>query len=309
LNDRVLFKDQSTTFQNGIYYVSNAGSGGTSAVYTRTLDFDQPSEIDPGDLVPVLAGSTLAGTLWLQTATVTSIGTSPITFIQFAAAYNNVVTLTGTQTITGAKTFSALTAFADITATRFNNLDIIEPATYAQLIVADNKYLSVGNSVYFFGTDTSSVDFGNGGKIIYEDAPTIMGYWNPYTPTFTGFGTVTNVQIWSRRVGESLEVRGRFQAGTTTATEARMTLGFNGVDGNVVSSNGSISSIQLCGHYATGAPAAANFAVLIEANVGYCTFSLQNAGRDGLTKADGNIAVAANTVMSLCFSVPIAGFP
>jgi hypothetical protein len=107
LNDRVLFKNQSTTFQNGIYYVSDIGSGGTSAVYTRATDFDQPSEIDPGDLVPVLAGSTQTGTLWLQTATVTTIGTDPITFIQFAAAYTNVVTLDGIQTVTGQKTFVA----------------------------------------------------------------------------------------------------------------------------------------------------------------------------------------------------------
>jgi hypothetical protein len=107
LNDRVLFKNQSTTFQNGIYYVSDIGSGGTSAVYTRATDFDQPSEIDPGDLVPVFAGSTQTGTLWLQTATVTTIGTDPITFIQFAAAYTNVVTLDGIQTVTGQKTFVA----------------------------------------------------------------------------------------------------------------------------------------------------------------------------------------------------------
>ena len=37
---------------------------------------------------------------------------------------------------------------------------------------------------------------------------TVMDDWKSYTPTFTGFGTVTNVNFQSRRVGDSLEIRG-----------------------------------------------------------------------------------------------------
>lgn len=166
LNDRVLFKDQSTTFENGIYYVSDVGSGGTSAVYTRATDFDQPSEIDPGDLAPVLAGSTLAGTLWLQTATVTAVGTDPITFIQFAAAYTNVVTLTGTQTITGDKTFTGTT-------------------TLDNFVFDGNQmqHLADLNNYFEFGTDTQNFVTGGSSRMDLSDTGFRLGASNSRVTT------------------------------------------------------------------------------------------------------------------------------
>lgn len=84
---RVLIKDQASTLQNGIYSVTNAGSGATNWVLTRTSDFDTAAEIEPGAWVPVDSGGTANGaTSWLETATVVTIGTDPITFIQFTAA-------------------------------------------------------------------------------------------------------------------------------------------------------------------------------------------------------------------------------
>src|SRR5690606_28020394 len=80
--------------------------GSNPAIYTRALDYDEPSDIDPGDMVTVLQGTDNASTFWVETAVVTTIGTDPITFTQFGVSANNVVTLTGTQTISGVKTFS-----------------------------------------------------------------------------------------------------------------------------------------------------------------------------------------------------------
>lgn len=107
LNDRVLFKDQTAAEENGLYYVSQVGDGSNPAIYTRTTDYDVPELIDPGDVVPVLQGTDNASTSWLQTATVSTIGTDSITFSQFTADFSNVVTIDGTQTITGSKTFSS----------------------------------------------------------------------------------------------------------------------------------------------------------------------------------------------------------
>lgn len=107
LNDRVLFKNQTTTYENGIYYVSQVGDGSNPAIYTRATDFDEADEINPGDLVTVTDGATLQYTAWLQTATVTTIGTDAITFVQFSASLSGLVTIAGAQTITGAKTFSS----------------------------------------------------------------------------------------------------------------------------------------------------------------------------------------------------------
>lgn len=82
LNNIVLFKDQSTAFQNGIYQCTNDGSI-TAAIFTRVSYYDQPSEIQPGDLVSINSGSTNAETQWRQTGTVTTVGSSSITFAQY----------------------------------------------------------------------------------------------------------------------------------------------------------------------------------------------------------------------------------
>lgn len=84
-NDRVLVKDQTTTFQNGIYTVTTVGSGAANWVLTRATDFDTPSEIDPGDFVIISAGDANTGTGWIQTATVTTIGTDAILWSLFSS--------------------------------------------------------------------------------------------------------------------------------------------------------------------------------------------------------------------------------
>ncbi len=79
--NRVLVKNQSTQANNGIYVVA-AGS------WTRSTDFDQVTPVDEinGAAVFVTTGTTQADTGWTETATVVTVGTDPITFVQFSAA-------------------------------------------------------------------------------------------------------------------------------------------------------------------------------------------------------------------------------
>lgn len=80
---RVLVKNQTNTYQNGIYVVTVAGTGATNWVLTRSTDYNMADQIS-GTIVPVENGSVNTGTSWLETATVTAIGSgNPITFIQF----------------------------------------------------------------------------------------------------------------------------------------------------------------------------------------------------------------------------------
>jgi hypothetical protein len=77
--DRILVKDQSNAAQNGIYVVA-------AGAWSRAADFDTPVEIVPGDFTFVEGGSTYGDTGWVQTNTVTTVGTSPIAFTQFSGA-------------------------------------------------------------------------------------------------------------------------------------------------------------------------------------------------------------------------------
>lgn len=81
IDTRILIKNQTTTYQNGIYSLTVVGDGSTAWVLTRTSDFDTPTEIRAGDIINVTSGTINISTQWQQTATVTTIGTDPITFI------------------------------------------------------------------------------------------------------------------------------------------------------------------------------------------------------------------------------------
>jgi hypothetical protein len=89
VNDRVLVKNQSTGFQNGIYYVSDAGSAGTPYVLTRATDADNnpAGEVSTGDFNFVIEGTTNAGYGYTLTTTGTiTIGTTALTYTAFSSA-------------------------------------------------------------------------------------------------------------------------------------------------------------------------------------------------------------------------------
>lgn len=125
VGQRVLVKDQASTLQNGIYTVTTVGDGATAWVLTRATDFDTPTEIQPGDLVPVQSGgTTLGGSSWMQTATVAAVGTDPVTFIQFSASIPVNVASGGTG-------LTSVTQYSMLVGDGTNSLNEIAPSATA----------------------------------------------------------------------------------------------------------------------------------------------------------------------------------
>jgi len=87
VGQRVLIKNQVSTFQNGIYTVTNVGSGATNWVLTRATDYDTPSNINDTGVIPVLSGTVNANTGWLNTTVMITVGTTAITYIQFGVSF------------------------------------------------------------------------------------------------------------------------------------------------------------------------------------------------------------------------------
>jgi len=139
INDRVLLKNQSTTSENGIYVVINGD-------LARAADYNTAAEIDPGDFVFVSGGTVNDNTGWVQTATVTTLGTDPIVFTQFSGAGTY---LAGTGlTLTG-NTFSINTG---------TTVDLSTAQTLT------NKTIALGNntvsgSIAQFNTALTDADF------------------------------------------------------------------------------------------------------------------------------------------------------
>ena len=106
VNDRVLVYTQTNATENGVYVVSNVGSGSTNWVLTRSSDTNTygsgPLFLDEGATFFVQQGLTGAGeTYTCNTQGVITFGTTNINFTQISATQiysaGTGLTLTGTQ--------------------------------------------------------------------------------------------------------------------------------------------------------------------------------------------------------------------
>ena len=82
--NRVLVKNQASSFQNGLYTVTNIGSSSTNWILTRVADFDTPSQIFQGNVIDVISGTANGVSAWMLTSVVTAVGTSAITFSELS---------------------------------------------------------------------------------------------------------------------------------------------------------------------------------------------------------------------------------
>jgi len=109
VGNRILVKNETGAYSNnttmsaafnGVYTVTTVGSVSVPWVLTRATDYDTSgsgtNEIDQGDFILVINGSTLSNTSWIQqTALPITVGTTSITFVQFGAAGTTYTAGTG----------------------------------------------------------------------------------------------------------------------------------------------------------------------------------------------------------------------
>ena len=87
VGDRILVKNQATPAHNGIYVVTDLGSGTTPYIVTRTTDFDEPSDM-PGANFFIEEGGVFAdrGFVCTTNAAGLVVGSTAITFSKFSGA-------------------------------------------------------------------------------------------------------------------------------------------------------------------------------------------------------------------------------
>jgi hypothetical protein len=92
LGGRVLVKNQTAGLENGIYTLTQVGSGSTPWILTRAVDFDTTAEMTVvagvlfGVTVFVTGGTTQALREFYLSATVTTVGTTAVTFVDSGTA-------------------------------------------------------------------------------------------------------------------------------------------------------------------------------------------------------------------------------
>lgn len=125
LNDLFLAKNQASAFQNGIYKLTQVGTGGTPYIATRATNNDETTEI-AGAYVMVLGGTVNIDQGWIvNSAGPYTIGTTAITWTQFTGVAD--ITFTAPLSKSG-NTVSIPTAAAGVDGylagtdwTTFNN--------------------------------------------------------------------------------------------------------------------------------------------------------------------------------------------
>ncbi len=165
---RVLLKDQTTGQQNGVYNVTTVANVGVlGAILTRAVDYSSVADVNAGDLVPVISGTVNTKTSWLQTATVTSVGSAgtPMTFVQWTANPSSYLL-------------------------KANNLsDVTTPATAFNNI----SPMSAGGDLIYGGASGVGTRLANGSanQTLLSAGGTAAPTWGTLTPAGGGTGQTT----------------------------------------------------------------------------------------------------------------------
>lgn len=231
VNDRVLVKDQSSTPDNGIYVVSNIGSGSTNWVLTRSDDFDTPAEMSAFSLVATVDGTVNANTFWYLTNSVVTVGTTPVVWGAFLQ--QGILMLTGN---------SGSASGTNVTISGGNNITT----------TGSGSTLSVAVT----GTTTNAVQLGNASGSLTSLAPannatlTTNGSGVPqWTTTTSGYVTsitgTANQVIASASTGAVTLSLPQSIATTSTPTFAALTLSGTSTNELAINYDGGISNSNL----------------------------------------------------------------
>jgi hypothetical protein len=133
VNSIILVKNQTTTFQNGRYTLTNTGSISTPYILTRCVDYNSPAEIQSGDIIFVANYTVNTGPSYIQTAIITNVGVDPIVFSSFNLAPGSLLSSNNLSDVANATTSrNNIGALASATATysiKGNDTNAISNAT------------------------------------------------------------------------------------------------------------------------------------------------------------------------------------
>ena len=140
VGDRILLRAQTDATQNGIYVVSNLGSGSTKWVVTRAADADNnpTGELATGDFCFVTGGNTYPNTGFiLSTSGTITVGTTNVTYTQFNAA-QAIVAGTGLSKVGSTISIDTATTVDLSTAQTLSNKTFVAPVLGAATATSIN---------------------------------------------------------------------------------------------------------------------------------------------------------------------------
>jgi hypothetical protein len=127
--------------------------------------------------------------------------------------------------------------------------------------------------------------------------------WQSYTPTFTGFGTASNVGFLWRRNGDSVDIAGVVQTGTSTAVTPQITL----PTGLTVDTTKIMSTIARVGEIKSDAITRNNFMAIVGG--AYTTsFTVAADNTPNTVVASASATFGTGTYLKIQATIPITGW-
>jgi hypothetical protein len=163
--------------------------------------------------------------------------------------------------------------------------------------------IASGSYVLYTNGETLKI-VSDGTNWLILDHKTTTG-WVSWTPTFTGFGTVTGIDFKYKRDGTDMLVQGRATVGTATAVEGRVSLPGSMTIASTIDADGEVVGVYV---RASQTSVAINIPhIIADQGLDYFNFGVWTTTMDGLTKVNGN-SVASGTDISVHARIPITGW-
>ena len=263
---RIIVKNEANAAHNGIYTYTS------STVITRATDYNTVPEVEAGDFVFVTDGTQYDNTGWVQTSTVTTIGTDPIDFTQFSGAgtysAGTGLTLTGStfsvnasQTqITTVGTLGALTVTGNVSGGNVNATTAVVASTLTSNVATGTAPITVTSTTRVSNLNVSYAnvaDFTNITTQTSGNAYLLLG--NALTGNVAETANSVFVANTSNGALYATTFIGSFSGSSTTAatvttnaqpnitstgTLSSLTVTGNVTSGNLITTNVLLSSIQ-----------------------------------------------------------------
>jgi hypothetical protein len=295
--DRVLVKNESSSPTNGIYIAD-------SGAWTRATDMDVWAEV-PGAYCVVLYGTLNGNTAWVSTSADTgTIGTTPITFVQFAGTGTYYA---GTGLTLASNTFSITNVGTAGTYGSASAVPVLAINAQGQVTSATPTSIAIAASQITSGTIASSLISGSYTGITGVGTLT-AGTWNA-TPIANSYLANSSITI----NGNSVSLGGS----TTVTANTPNSLTFNnGGAGNISGTTFNGGTAQTISYNTIGAPsttgtnASGTWGINVSGNAATVTNGLYSTGSYSnptwLTSISGGIvsgAVASATLAASATNV------
>ena len=247
IGKRILIKDEATGANNGVYTLTQEGTLLQPYILTRATDYDTSgsgiNEIDQGDMVLVISGTTNSNTSWVQqTPLPITVGTTALVFIEFAATQTYTagtgLTLTTNQfsitNIGTAGTYGSASVVPVLTTNAQGQVTAVTNTTIAisGSAVSGNISGSAGNV-----TGVVAVLNGGTGQTSYTDGQLLIGNSTGNTLTKSTLTAGTGISITNGAGSITIDATNAGAVTSVTGTSP------------VVSSGGATPNISLASGY------------------------------------------------------------